>query len=235
MSSDKIRFKYSGKLIELVSVSNHDATYKNIHSNNTFYEIQYLRFIHQFYSTLFNNSKPIVVVDIGANIGNHSIFFSKILGAQVFAFEPYKQSYVVLQENIKLNNVENLVVARNAGIAAQTKTIGIVKETKNMCGCTEWWYDSMSDTKCYALDHIFQHPIDFIKIDVQGMEMEVLKGAQQLINEYSPIIMIETTRLGGEIVNLKQFENWLVENDYEYLNRKIFKNNTHLIRRRKSK
>lgn len=234
MSSDKVRFRHSGKLIELVSISNDDTTYKNISKNNTFYEATYLNFIHRFYNGLFGKY-PIVVIDVGASIGNHSIFFSKILGAQVFAFEPYKPSYDILQENIRLNNVNNLVVARNFGIAANTKSLGIVKETKNMCGCTEWWYDSMSETKCYTLDHLFQHPVDFIKIDVQGMEMEVLKGAKELIDTYSPIIMIETTKLGGQIVNFEAFEKWMIKNNYEYLNQKVFKHNTHLIRRRKSK
>ena len=126
MSSDKIRFKYSGILIELVSTSNDDVTYKHIYQNNTFYEISYLRFIHKLYNELFGNPKKLVILDVGASIGNHTIFFSKILGAQVFAFEPYKSSYVVLRENIRLNHLENLVVARNIGIAAYTKKLGIV-------------------------------------------------------------------------------------------------------------
>ena len=233
MSSDRIRFKYSGILVELVSVDNNDVTYKHIHKSNMFYEASYLKFIHRNYNDLFKNSKKVVMVDIGASIGNHTIFFSKILEAQVFAFEPYKKSYSILQENIKLNRMEQKVVARNIGISAHTKNLGIVKETKDMCGCTEWWYDSLSNTKGYTLDHIFQHQVDFIKIDVQGMEMEVLKGAKTLIKNCSPVIMIETTKLGGEIVNLKAFEQWMNDNNYEYLNRDIFRHNTHLIRRRR--
>ncbi len=235
MSSDKIRFRHSGISIDLVSISNDDATYKNISKNNTFYESSYLKFIQLSYIDLFGTNGPIVAIDVGASIGNHSIFFSKILGAQVFAFEPYKPSFDILQENIKLNNVEDLVVARNFGIGAHTKNLSIVKETKNMCGCTEWWYDSTSETKCFTLDHLFQHQVEFIKIDVQGMEMEVLKGANELINNYSPVIMIETTKLGGEIVNLKEFNKWMIKNDYKYLNQNIFKHNTHLIKRRESK
>jgi len=231
--SPKIRLKYKGNRIDLVCTSFDDIMYKNLEQNQKFYEMSYLRYIEKNESSLFEDITNLVILDVGANIGNHTVFFSKIMNARVFAFEPLKEAYDILCKNIELNGIEDYVVARQIGISATNKNINIVKSVKNMCGSTEWWYDSQGTVRSFTIDHLFQDKIDLIKIDVQGMEIEVLKGAKRIIKRFSPIIMIDIPKLGGVQINHEEFEHWMNENNYEYVdsNNETFKNTTYLIRR----
>ncbi len=140
-----------------------------------------------------------VVLDIGAHIGTHAVFFAKRVGAdgRVFAFEPQRVSFELLCGNAALNNLLNLkclnlaVGARNGVIE-----IPIVDPT------TEFNYGGVSITTglkgepvpLVTVDSLGLAKCDFIKADVEGVEIDVLEGARETITRCRPILFLENDK-----------------------------------------
>jgi FkbM family methyltransferase len=136
--------------------------------------------------------KPgMTMADVGANIGIYSCFFSRLVGpsGQVHAFEPAEDNFAHLREttrghgNITLNHA---AVGERNGILRL-----YISDALNVDHQT---YDSGEgrrgvDVPVIALDAYFPpgRRLDFIKIDVQGFEMSVLKGAARVLAENADI------------------------------------------------
>jgi FkbM family methyltransferase len=140
-----------------------------------------------------------VVFDIGAYIGDHTVFYSKCVGENgaVFAFEPQEAPYECLEFNMKdLGNVECYKRAlgkldRQAAMIFNPSNPGASRiDLNRKCGVMIQTLDSF----------VFNAPkrelnqIDFIKIDVEGNEPDVLLGGRNTIMEYRPTIVIEINR-----------------------------------------
>ena len=126
-----------------------------------------------------------VVYDLGAHIGGWTLPMA--LENTVYAFEPDKDAVKILEDNIRLNNL-NTVQVFNVAIGNNQKP--------NMNNC----YSSNMVTQWITLDDFVTRgpPPDFIKIDVEGDELEVLQGAQETISRYKPRIFIETHIIDAE-------------------------------------
>jgi FkbM family methyltransferase len=127
------------------------------------------------------------VVEIGANLGLFSLLFSRLVGPQgkVFAFEPDKTLFLALQENCRRNPANNVTCYNYAlGAKAETRTLyhSRVNSGDNRLAPSDrpdWFYEVAVTTR--TLDSFLADtPIDFIKIDVQGWELEVLKGMTEI-------------------------------------------------------
>ena len=125
------------------------------------------------------------VLDIGANIGNHSVFFSDICGAKVLSFEPNVTNFSVLLRNCTGRNIIpfNTLVG-NAGTYAQK----IINES-NMGSIS--YGKSDSGELAMPIDALGLYDVALIKIDVEGMEYDVLLGAIGTMGRCSPAIMVE--------------------------------------------
>lgn len=148
------------------------------------YELEYLR------NAFLQGGN--VILDIGANIGNHTVFFSKICNAKkVYAFEPIAETYNILCRNISLNHIEDTVIAYNVALGnvpgnAKIKNFSLL----NIGGTTVEEADD-GDISMKRLDDYEFERIDFIKIDVERYEHELLKGAKKTLAKHSPVIFIE--------------------------------------------
>src|SRR5690606_21717953 len=69
-------------------------------------------------------------VDVGANIGNHTLFFAKVMGQRVYSFEPFPENLRLLKKNIALNGLEKLVrvVGKAAGATAGEGNLEVPSE-----------------------------------------------------------------------------------------------------------
>ena len=140
------------------------------------------------------------IVDIGAHIGYHTLYFSEIVKENegyVYAFEPQPQNYYLLNKNINNNNLKNVIPYDYAcsdceceskiAIASLNESINMGDFTLNHNINDNKYYN----VKCVRLDDIINTQIDVIKIDVQGWEQNVLNGSKKIVSNYKPLLIIE--------------------------------------------
>ena len=145
-----------------------------------------------------------ILIDVGANIGLFSLIASKIVGkyGKVISFEPSPQSYLRLLENIDTNNFTN-IEARNIGLSDKQ---GKLTLNLSESGFDAWntfatgemdKFQNSIEVNVSTLDEelrqINKDKISFIKIDVEGWEKFVLEGGKEILQNYSPTLLIEFT------------------------------------------
>ena len=155
--------------------------------------------------------KGMRVIDAGANTGNHTAFFAAVMQAAVVVpIEPEPRACRALRAAVRgngLSNVDERLLGCGAGANA-SRMAAVCDECAGLGG-TRLVTDPSGAVLVAPLDTLWQEPIDFIKIDVEGMEMAVLRGAQGLIAQHRPYIFVEVLddRVGG-------FVTWADANGY---------------------
>lgn len=158
-----------------------------------------------------------VVIDVGANFGVYSVLIASILGdSQVHSFEPVPQTAELLRLNAVRNQVDSRIVINNVAVGSESGSLPIT--TDRYAGnylLTQNNYDGhRQEVPVIRLDDYvsekgLQH-IDFIKCDVEGAELLVMKGATKVLTVMRPIIMLEiaeewTVRFGYIARDLKNY------------------------------
>lgn len=143
------------------------------------------------------------VLDVGANIGTHSIVFSRhAKNGEVFAFEPQSLVYSLLQTNLLLNSCSNVtpykfaVTEKDNDIismeAFSFKAEGKDHEINNGARRVDKGKITKGDlVLTRTLDSLDFPKIGFIKFDIQGAEIDALRGAENLIKRDRPVMFIE--------------------------------------------
>jgi len=154
------------------------------------FEKDYLDTFFKWTESININFKGACVIDIGANIGNHSLYFSDYF-KKVISFEPNDRTFKVLKLNAEL--VDN-VDCYNVGLSDQNKKSYMVENMLNMGG-SKVVDEQSTETKEIQLirldDFEGLENIKLIKIDVEGHELNALKGAHSTILKFKPIILFE--------------------------------------------
>ena len=137
-----------------------------------------------------------IVVDIGANIGLHTLNMARIVGntGQVFAFEPDPSNFKILGKNVKVNNYKNIILEQKAvGDKHERTTLyqsdhpgmhRIFPQTKQAKGQVKVELISLDK---YFIDSNLADRINFIKIDVEGLEFSVLQGMKNILKNNKKI------------------------------------------------
>lgn len=170
----------------------------------------------------------VVALDCGANIGVHSIEWARHMHqwGRVLAFEAQERIYYALAGNIALNNCFNakafhVALGERAGRLKipqpdynRPASFGSLELRKN--SRTEYIGQNISyeDADCeqvdmMAIDDLCLARVDLLKIDVEGMELDVLAGASRAIEKYKPLMLIEQIK-----VDSKLLLQWLKEKGY---------------------
>lgn len=148
---------------------------------------------------LYSLIKPgMVVLDIGANIGETTMAFSKLAGetGKVFSFEPDPQTFGRLQKHLELNACAN-VIPVNKGLGREEAEF-FLEEGEHNSGGNRIAPGKQAQGKKIAvttLDRFLEAhdvaKVDFVKIDVEGYEYNVLLGAVKTIDQHRPSFFIE--------------------------------------------
>src|SRR5262245_26269846 len=160
------------------------------------YEKEELEVLFDFLSPLSDIFETGVAFDIGANIGNHSLYFSKRFKA-VHSFEPNPSAYYLLKFNVScLKNV----TLHNIGLGSERAVLKLVEDPTNMGGSaikTGKIEEEFVDVSVEKLDdfEIDKRDLCFIKMDVEGFESKVINGGIKTISEFSPLIVLEQNEI----------------------------------------
>jgi len=139
------------------------------------------------------------VLDIGAQSGFYSLLLARLIGPEglVFAFEPLPANYRILEENVSLNHISNVVVIREA-VSDQSGEISFEfpHEEASLVAGPILEGDSLGTFRVPSISlddfaHQTGHHVHFIKMDVEGAETAVLRGAVQTLRTSHPTMMIE--------------------------------------------
>lgn len=184
-----------------------------------FEDLQELKLIEKIFL-----KKKIFLFDCGSNFGFYSLFVASLShNNKIFSFEASPSTYEDFKENIKLNNFKN-IKPFNVVVSDIKKSETDFLESEND------WESSLSNKnfkvlkstkiESTSLDYILENQNDnffdyevIIKLDVEGHEMNILKGASKLIKNFSPIIIIEFSKFIKDD-DYKSMRKFLYENDY---------------------
>jgi FkbM family methyltransferase len=163
-----------------------------------------------------------VIAEVGANVGNHLVFYAQHMGAKtIIPFEPNPDAIRLLDRNIKANALDGVIDRRGIGFGAGAEygKFSVVLPQDNNLGAARLEAGS-GELEVRPLDDMLAGvDIDFMKIDVEGMEFDVLEGAKKVIARCRPTMMIEVVRS-----RIPEFEDWC--RTYAYDIAKVY-NNVH--------
>lgn len=225
-------FKYNGRLYNIQNAYGKQR--------KGFVDLPFLRVIKKYIP------KDSTVIDCGGNIGNHSIFFAGECGAEVHTFEPMEENYSTIERNCLKNDI-HINLYKHA-LAARDSSLKCMSALPGRTGAYWFWYKDEKGVhpadqgykghrnvpkECIPKEIIVAHALDdcvnmkrldFIKIDVEGMEAELLKGARRLIKEFHPKLYIEVSVLS------RKFMTTLVKNNnYTRVHMDLFRNHHWLL------
>jgi FkbM family methyltransferase len=139
--------------------------------------------------------------DVGANAGTHTVPLAKHVGESgfVYAFEPQRVVFQTLCANVALNSLLN-VECVHAAVGAAPGTVLIpdldYNAPANYGGISPKLFESGRPVRQIVLDDYCGLPaVDLVKIDVEGMELDVLQGAARFIERFRPLMYVENDRV----------------------------------------
>ena len=160
-----------------------------------------------------NNFKS--AIDVGAYIGTHTLPMGVLAGGRVFAFEANPEIFDTLKKNVEQLGLETISVSNQLishhedELLFYNRSDGTSRisdrHIKNDYHC---WRDTKPLDRC--IPECYKDDIALIKIDVEGHELQVLKGAKKIIEKSRPIILIEVFKH-----KLKYILEWAELNDYD--------------------
>lgn len=141
--------------------------------------LDYLKDYHPVHET---------IIDIGANIGNHSVYFANYMKYSLLAaFEPIPANYNLLIQNLTGSKHIQLY---NFAVADKRGTLRLSPDTDNM-GASKVREDGSIEVRAMTIDSCYFDNVTLMKIDVEGYEPYVLEGAKDTIFRSHPLILIE--------------------------------------------
>ena len=140
-----------------------------------------------------------LIVEVGANIGAHTVELSRLTGfdGEVHAFEPQRIVFQTLCANLALNQCTN-VFARQSAVGEKVGTIAVpaidptIRDNFGGVSLREPMFGEV--VPLVTLDSLDLPACHLLKVDVEGMEAEVLKGGKRLIDAHRPIMYLENDR-----------------------------------------
>ena len=181
-------FYFEGKLVKMfIPDADRDLVQNEILLRRCFYELPTLSACRERYGL-----KDAVILDIGANIGNHAVFYGAVCQvAQCLAFEPNHYTASILDRNIRQNGLGKSITARPEAISARACRMRYDRHESGNLGGISFLPADDGLVQAISIDDLELTQIDFIKIDVEGTAANVIAGAKETLSAYRPPLLIE--------------------------------------------
>jgi FkbM family methyltransferase len=205
LSGRIISFSYKGKEIRFFISNPSDYIQRWYLNYEKFFELQELEFIA-------DNVRPkSVIIEVGAHVGNHAVYYEKFMDPEkVILIEPNPIAIQLLKTNLAINNcIKTDISMLGIGVGKEHGRFTVKDRDPNNIGAACLESNPEGAIKVIPLDEFIMHKIDFIKIDVEKMEIDVLQGARGIIATYHPDIFIEIMN-----ENINEFHNFLKQIGY---------------------
>jgi len=148
-----------------------------------------------------------IVSDIGAYVGDTTLWFSKAVGPQgkVYAFEPEPRNFEKLKANLERNRVTNVIPLQ----LALSENEGEIQVASGAGSSAIIQAGAGTSVKVTTIDRFVKTNklprVDFIKMDVEGHELKVLAGAKETIKTFKPSLALSAYHRGEDFVELPNF------------------------------
>jgi FkbM family methyltransferase len=203
--------------------------------------------IHDVYTSMVDHEEDIVeqfspkigdiVIDVGAAFGFYTIMASKRVGEQgrVVAIEPQPDSFEMLNRNIKLNKLANIVTL-NYAVSSKKTTLKLYSSYSTIQERAGQSLQSHIEVSADTLDNLLREAaideVNWVKVDVEGAELEVLKGAVGILSRSRDVaLFVEVHSLGLVRPILELCESYKLRVEFE----KTYENgNSHLLLKKKN-
>lgn len=153
-----------------------------------------------------------LVVDAGANVGNHTMYLAAVVGCNVVAFEPNTELAEALRSSLDLNALNGKVDVRELGLGRQAGRGHFTKIMPDNLGAQSITGGD-GPLQIAPLDTIdFPAQVKALKVDVEGMELDVLEGAAGLVQRDRPIVYVEC----ADQASFRQVHQWMTAKNYGY-------------------
>lgn len=206
------------KSLQLMRVQNIDIYYGNALAAKEIYDEVFVQKIYDFDT---NKKKPIII-DAGSNIGIAMLFFkNKYPVSKIICFEPDPNAFLILKNNISVNGLKD-VIAINAALSNNNGVIPFYGEVsgikadnrgnsiKNVWGCQRNTSAKVLVNSQRLSDYI-QEEIDFLKIDIEGAEQQVLEELGDKLHFIKEMVIevheIETLGFDNSLEKIKSILN----------------------------
>lgn len=238
---ERLKLKYYSILkptattFELLKSDHGALVYKTNYKKHTLLTNQALYSIapdFQYYQHFYSVKKDDVVIDAGANCGHLSLLFSKCVGenGMVYAFEPDRFNIDHLQNNIDLDKTLSNNIRIQDLLLWNENSLVDFYEGGTVASSAIYIPDSKHIVKKEAIkidDWVLRHnlqKLDFIKMDIEGAEIEALEGCTQTIQTFQPNFAIASYHyVNGEQTYLK-LEEFFRAIDYPFKTVRFRKN-----------
>lgn len=153
-----------------------------------------------------------VVLDAGANVGNHTLFLAAVANCRVVAFEPNAELVAAMRESARLNGLEKRVDVRGFALGSTHGFGHFASSIPDNLGAQSIVADG-GPLEIQTIDTLtLPGPVKAVKIDVEGMEMDVLAGAAALVERDRPVLYVEC----GSEASFRQVHDWMTARNYGY-------------------
>jgi FkbM family methyltransferase len=148
-----------------------------------------------------------VVLDIGANIGNHAIYWAvKCKARKVYAFEPASRTFEILRRNVEINGLENRIITFNVAVSDNNDNLSLGNYDTTNIGGTRVAKARDGTISAVTLDSLAipEGRCEFVKIDVEEFERNVVSGGMRFFAQMRPaFIFIE--------IFTEEIRHWMAE------------------------
>jgi FkbM family methyltransferase len=181
----EVRFRYAEQEFVLVGPEGRSHTLSQCERLGTFFE---LGMLEDMRGRLAHGD---LVLDVGAHIGTHSVYLAAVCACQVIAFEPHPKVFAALCENLHRNGVSANVEARRCAIS-RDDGFATLEERTNLGETRAIRSRSASEVPLTRLDGLsLSRRVAALKIDIEGGELDALRGARHLLRVSRPLVYCE--------------------------------------------